>query len=96
MDTPFGFNSRWVACHVAMGREPKPWEFIVWLRSQWIEFYRLDPEFRGEKSYLLAHGVEATDREFDAWLRERFPLTDVASFLACYPDPVSTQGALGL
>lgn len=69
-------NPRWVACQVATGREPEPWEFIIWINQRWAEFFARYPECPNEKEHLVSHGVSETHREFDAWLQARFPLID--------------------
>lgn len=75
---PTGVNPRWVACHLALGRRPKGYEFIVWIGQQWRAF--LDAEWeRGVRTttgrwrdwthYALHLGSSsAAHVAFDRWL----------------------------
>lgn len=67
-----GTNPRWVACHVAIGRRPVGWEFMVWNSQRWQEFAALQGCKTGldaSASVFLKLGHEAHEK-FDTWLRE--------------------------
>lgn len=66
-------NVRWLACHAALGRRPRGFEFITWINQQWGRF----AETRGIAPGNYAAGAvrdvlkAAADREFDVWLAEQ-------------------------
>lgn len=53
-------NPRWVACRVALGHEPQPHEFIVWISGRWREWER-------ETGRQRPHSDDDHD-DFTAWL----------------------------
>ncbi len=60
-------NPRWVACHAALGRRPKPWEFMCWNTSRWRDY--LDSiGFLGAVADYLVGGREDRQATYDAWL----------------------------
>lgn len=72
---PDGVQPYWLACHVAMGRKPEPWEFMAWSTEHWDLFAR---------SLGLRGGADGVRREFgnqkgremyEAWLAAKYPNT---------------------
>jgi hypothetical protein len=67
-------NSRWTLCRRAMGREPKAWEFMLWIQERWAEFGRehgIKPrqgETFGGAAFLIL-GEKEAQQLFDRWLR---------------------------
>ena len=57
-----GENRRWSLCREALDREPKGWEFIIWIQERWREW---DPK-HGSRNHS-----ETEHAEFDTWLEER-------------------------
>lgn len=65
-----GENPRWTLCRQALGREPKAYEFMVWLSPFWVQFARLHG-VRDSQGVELKLGIDETRRAFDAWLAEQ-------------------------
>ncbi len=72
-------NPRWTCCREALGREPKAWEFMIWVQQRWRDYAaHLGVEARGgEASRTIAswHWFEKritddeTHKMFDQWLK---------------------------
>jgi len=70
---PDGAKVRWVACHAALGRRPRAYEFIVWISAQWGRFaeaHRIAPGSWAAGAVRDVLGPSA-DAQFDAWLVEQ-------------------------
>lgn len=70
-------NPRWIACHAALGRQPKTWEFTSWNDKHWHLFLTSDgvkPDRYASfpVAYSMAKGVsiEAAQEAYDTWLKE--------------------------
>lgn len=66
LQIPVTENPRWTRCRAAIGREPKPWEFIIWVGWCWADFYRHE----GVKSFSEARhkiGLRRVHDAFDAF-----------------------------
>jgi hypothetical protein len=59
-------NSRWTRCREALGHEPRPAEFIVWINEQWRAFFVATGRRDFGHSRQRYHGDA-----FDAWLVEQ-------------------------
>ncbi len=74
-------NPRWTLCRAAIGREPRAWEFMLWLGPRWKEF--ADSLSAPQGSLLSWHnrdrasdvfgwksvnGRAVVDDRFDEWL----------------------------
>lgn len=62
-------NPRWVACHAALGRRPKAYEFLIWLPKYWRRFAGLHG-CRDARSVELKMGVSEAHAAFDRWLED--------------------------
>lgn len=82
-------NPRWTCCRAAFGREPRAWEFSIWLRKRWAEFAdslgarhtpgssRSDEAF-SHNWFTNRVDSDGTHAQFDAWLEagvraDKFP-----------------------
>lgn len=77
--TPETENPRWTRCRHAIGREPKGWEFIVWMTQCWADF-RAHFGFRTNDEAALRLG-DAFHETFDRFQDEgvaagRWPTPD--------------------
>lgn len=67
-------NPRWTACRAAMGREPRAWEFIIWINARWIEYARhlgVPTSGSAAQSVYRSIGYDEGQRAFDLWLSPR-------------------------
>lgn len=59
-------NPRWTRCRVALGREPKTYEYVAWSNRCWAEFCK-QQGVRDMTAAELKLGREAAHAAFDAF-----------------------------
>ena len=60
-------NPRYIACYAELGRDPKPYEFMLWVQNKWSELAK-QYSVTGSGDMAMKFGFEASQKMFDQFV----------------------------